>query len=109
MPDSCVFPGADPVLPPGMPPVGGVDIGGIGPPAPQGDGQVRHPQAVTEAVLGLEQGQLGTRVRPLAAGQNPPRLSPTPPVVPPRALPPPPRPVPRRAPPRPPTRPGGRR
>src|SRR5258708_23118498 len=87
MPDSCVFPGADPVLPPGMPPVGGVDIGVIGPPAPQGDGQVRHPQAVTEAVLGLEQGQLSTRVRPLAAGAQPP-----PPWAPPRlGAPPPPR------------------
>ena len=69
--DAAVLPGADGVLDPGMDPVGGVDVGGIGASAPQAGGQVGHPQAVPPAVLGLEQSQLGARVGALAAGKDP--------------------------------------
>jgi hypothetical protein len=36
----------------------GVDVGRLGPPAPQRGRQVRDPQGVPPAILGLEQGQL---------------------------------------------------
>ncbi len=63
--------GPDAVLDPGVHPVGGVDAGRVGAPAPQRSGQVGDPQAVPPAVFGLEQGQLGAGVRPLAVGENP--------------------------------------
>jgi hypothetical protein len=53
-----------------MDPVGGVDIGRAGAPTAQGNGEIGDPQAVPEAVLGFEQGQLGARMRSLAAGEH---------------------------------------
>lgn len=46
------------------------------PPAFRGCGPVGDPQAVAPAVCGLEQGELGAGVRPLAAGENLHRLGP---------------------------------
>src|SRR5258708_16170741 len=90
MPESAVFAGADDVLDPGVDPVGGVDVGGLPEPAPGVRAPVGDPQAVPPAVLGLEQGQLRAGVRPLAAGEHPPRARPSPPLAPPPPLPPPP-------------------
>jgi hypothetical protein len=58
------------ILDAGVEPVGGVDVGRVGAPAPPGGGQVGDPQAVPPAVFGLEQGQLGARMRALAAGED---------------------------------------
>jgi hypothetical protein len=53
----------------------GVDIAQLGAPAPQAGRHVRCPEGVMPAVpglgLGLEKGQLGARVRPLAAAEDP--------------------------------------
>jgi len=65
-----VFAGADGVFDPGVDPVGGVDVGGAGAPAAQAGRQVGDPQAVAPAVFGLEQGELGAGVGPLAAGED---------------------------------------
>jgi Domain of unknown function (DUF5753) len=71
VPYPAVFPGADPVFHLGMDPVRGVDVGQLGPPAPQGGGHVGDVQGVPPAVGCLEQGQLRAGVRPLAAGEDP--------------------------------------
>jgi len=57
-----VIASADGVFDPGMDPVGGVDVGRVGPPAAQAGRQVGDPQAVTPAIFSLEQGELGARV-----------------------------------------------
>ena len=68
--DPAVLPGADAVLSPRVHPMRSVDVAQLGPPAPQPGGHVRDPQAVTPAVLGLGQAQLGAGVRPLPAGED---------------------------------------
>ena len=84
--DPAVLPGTDAVLNPGVHPVGSVDVAQLGAPAAQPGGHVRYPQAVTPAVLGLEQAQLGTGVRPLPAGEDAHRLRPAVQLVPSRAF-----------------------
>jgi hypothetical protein len=74
--DPAVVAGADGIFDLGMPPVSGVDVGGLAQPALGGRGPVGNPQAVSPAVFGLEQGQLGTGVRALAAGEDPHRGGP---------------------------------
>ena len=69
--DPRFLPGADGILHPCVHPVGGVDVGGLATPAAGGTGQVGDPQGVPPAVLGLEQGQLGARMRPFTAGEHP--------------------------------------
>ena len=70
-----VLAGADDVLDAGVDAVRGVEVGALAAPAPGRGGQVRHPQGVAPAVGCLEQGQLRAGVRPLAAGEDPRRLS----------------------------------
>ena len=84
--DPAVLPGADAVLNPRVHPVGGVDVAQLGAPAAQPGGHVRYPQGVTPAVPGLEQDQLGTRMRPLTAGEDPHRLRPAVQLIPVRPL-----------------------
>ena len=66
-----VLPGADAVLNPRMRPVSSVDETRLGSPAAQLSKHVRCPQGVTPAVPGLEQAQLGARVPPRVAGEDP--------------------------------------
>src|SRR5260370_6166815 len=77
-----VLPGADHVLVAGVDPVACVDVGALAAPAPRVLRQVRRPQGVTPPVFRLEQGELRSGMRTLAAGQKPPPLSPGPPPVP---------------------------
>src|ERR1022692_5220535 len=58
MPQASVLAGADRVLDSGVDPVRGVDVGALPEPAFRGCGPVRCPQAVSPAVLSLEQGPL---------------------------------------------------
>ena len=80
--DAAVFPGPDGVFDPGVDPVGDVEVGILAQPAFRDRGPVRHPQAVSPAVPGLEQGELGTGMRPLAPGEDPHRLGPAAQLVP---------------------------
>ena len=65
-----VFACADGVLDAGLDPVGCVDVGGLAQSAPRGGGPVGGPRAVPPAVCGLEQGQPGAWMRPLAAAKT---------------------------------------
>src|SRR6266480_2363390 len=69
-----VLPGADHVLDAGVDPVACVDVGALAAPAPRVLWQVRRPQGVTPPVFRLEQGELRSGVRTLAAGEGPQRL-----------------------------------
>ena len=71
MPEAGVLAGADQVLDAGVDPVACAGVGALAAPASRVLGQVRHPQGVTPPVAGLEQGELGAGVRPLAAGEDP--------------------------------------
>src|SRR6266516_6103485 len=81
-----VLRGADHVLDAGVDTVGGVDVGALAAPAPRVLGQVRRPQGVTPPVFRLEQGELRSGMRTLAAGEDPHRLRPGLQPVPVRAL-----------------------
>jgi hypothetical protein len=78
MADSAVFPGADGVLDPGVDPVRAVDVGVLPEPAISAGGPVRGSQAVPPAIAGLEQGQLGAGMGPLAVREDPHRCGPGP-------------------------------
>ena len=68
--DPGVFAGAHAVFDPGVDPVGGIDVGQVGAPAPQVSGQVGNPQRVPPPVFGLEQGELGAGMGALTAGED---------------------------------------
>src|ERR1019366_7087523 len=70
------------VLDPGLDPVRGIDAGVLPEPASGAGGPVRGPQGVPPAVPGLEQGQLGAGMGPLAAREDPHRRGPGPQLVP---------------------------
>jgi len=59
-----------------MHPVGGIGVGRVGPPPPDGIREVGDPQAVPPTAGGPEQGQLRAGVGPLAAGEDPHPLGP---------------------------------
>jgi hypothetical protein len=81
-----VLAGADDVLNPGVHPVGGVDVGGLAQPAFRRGRAVGGPQRVPPSVLGLEQGQLRSGVRPFPAGEDPHRGGPAGELIPGRAF-----------------------